>query len=184
MTTQGDEDKKAWLEEIESVEPLDPLLRKPKSSHHPLHRYTADQDSDRPTAQQRSTPHTLTRISSAAALSIASNNGSVLFNRGGPNRRTIQRLKRGDIELEGSLDLHGHTQIEAGTALETFLVESLAASCRCVQIIHGKGRHSSGEAVLKTFVAKRLMEIQEVLAFCSAQPRDGGIGALYVLLRR
>ena len=56
---------------------------------------------------------------------------------------------------------------------------------RCVCIVHGKGLHSvDGKAVLKSAVNDWLRKIDDVLAFCSAKNSDGGVGALYVLLRR
>ena len=55
---------------------------------------------------------------------------------------------------------------------------------RCVHLIHGKGYGSGGDLpVLKNRLNSWLRQHHEVLAFCSAQPRDGGRGALYVLLR-
>ena len=55
---------------------------------------------------------------------------------------------------------------------------------RCVRIIHGKGsRSEEGQPVLKHKVNYWLRCRDEVLAFTSATGRDGGTGALYVLLR-
>ncbi|RMD71241.1 MAG: DNA mismatch repair protein MutS, partial [Gammaproteobacteria bacterium] len=55
---------------------------------------------------------------------------------------------------------------------------------RCVRIVHGKGRRSARQPVLKQKVNGWLRARDEVLAFCSARPHHGGTGALYVLLRR
>ena len=58
---------------------------------------------------------------------------------------------------------------------------------RCVRVVHGRGLHSDGGAVLKGGVVEWLTTappLSLVLAFASAQPRDGGPGASYVLLRR
>jgi DNA-nicking Smr family endonuclease len=54
-----------------------------------------------------------------------------------------------------------------------------------VRIIHGKGNTSLGKMpVLKGRVNSWLRQKNEVLAFCSARPNDGGTGAVYVLLKR
>jgi DNA-nicking Smr family endonuclease len=56
---------------------------------------------------------------------------------------------------------------------------------RCVRIIHGKGKSSEGKLpVLKGKVNSWLRQRDEVIAFCSARPSDGGTGAVYVLLKR
>jgi DNA-nicking Smr family endonuclease len=58
---------------------------------------------------------------------------------------------------------------------------------RCVLVIHGRGRHSETEPILKEALLDWLAEPPVgslVLAFSSALGRDGGVGATYVLLRR
>ncbi|MDH5660200.1 MAG: Smr/MutS family endonuclease, partial [Gammaproteobacteria bacterium] len=55
---------------------------------------------------------------------------------------------------------------------------------RYVRIIHGKGYRSEQKIpVLKTHVAYWLPQHRDVMAFSSAQARDGGTGALYVILK-
>ena len=54
-----------------------------------------------------------------------------------------------------------------------------------MRIIHGKGKSSEGKLpVLKGKVNAWLRQWDQVLAFCSARPNDGGTGAVYVLLSR
>ena len=60
-----------------------------------------------------------------------------------------------------------------------------AAGKRCVRIVHGKGLSSEGKLpVLKVKVNSWLRQKDDVLAFCSARPQDGGTGAVYVLLKK
>ncbi|MEX0606657.1 MAG: Smr/MutS family protein, partial [Halofilum sp. (in: g-proteobacteria)] len=85
--------------------------------------------------------------------------------------------------IDAELDLHGMTRVEAATALEQFMRECRQRRLGCVRIVHGKGRRSSDQGpVLKPAVANWLRRRNEVLAFTSARPVDGGSGALYVLL--
>jgi DNA-nicking Smr family endonuclease len=103
----------------------------------------------------------------------------------GVDRATAERLKRGRYPVEADLDLHGMTQAEAHRALSRFVPGSRAAGRRCVLVITGHGRISGG--VLKAAVPRWLGEPglrPHVLAITPAQPRAGGDGALYVLLRR
>ena len=99
----------------------------------------------------------------------------------GLDRRTAERLRRGEMAIEARLDLHGMTQEEAHRALTRFLARAHAAGQRCTLVITGKG------AVLRDAVPRWLAEDDaqaRVLATSQAQPRHGGGGALYVLLRR
>ncbi len=111
----------------------------------------------------------------------------------GVDRRRTERLRRGRLPVEARLDLHGYTQGQAHAALGQFLGESQARSLRCVLVITGKGTTTgaaTGAArggVLRAQVPRWLNEPDNrarVLAFDYAQPKHGGLGALYVLLRR
>ncbi len=105
----------------------------------------------------------------------------------GVDRRSAQRLTRGQLPVEAALDLHGHTQDQAHAALERFLSEVQARGLRCVLVITGKGTTKEAGGVLRAQVPRWLNEPANrarILAFDYAQPKDGGLGALYVLIRR
>jgi len=109
----------------------------------------------------------------------------LLFTRPGLQQRVIRQLRRGQIAVEGELDLHGHTVPEAREALVLFLHRAQRAGKRCVRVIHGKGHGTAGKLpVLKGKVNSWLRQRDSVLAFCSARPQDGGTGAVYILLKR
>ena len=106
------------------------------------------------------------------------------FARPGVQRRVLGELQRGAIEVELEVDLHGLTAELARRVLDDFLTECAHRRVRCARIIHGKGFGSSGrQPVLKQKVNYWLRLYDQVLAFCSATRRDGGTGAVYVLLR-
>jgi len=100
----------------------------------------------------------------------------------------MRKLKKGEISIESQLDLHGKTKEEAKTILKAFIEESRRKGIRCVRIIHGRGLHSKDyipiikEALKGWLVSKSIG--RHILAFCSARKKDGGTGALYVLLRK
>ena len=103
------------------------------------------------------------------------------------DRRTGQRFKRGQLPVEARLDLHGMTQTEASGALSAFLSGQQAAGRRCVIVVTGKGVGKEGGGVLRNAVPRWLNEAPnrgKVLAFEYARQKDGGVGALYVLLKR
>jgi DNA-nicking Smr family endonuclease len=104
----------------------------------------------------------------------------------GIDRRQALRLKRGQLPIEARLDLHGMTQAEAHRALASFVARNHAAGKRVLLVVTGKGTRE-GTGVLRAAVPRWLAEPalrERVLATASATPRDGGGGALYVLLRR
>ena len=106
----------------------------------------------------------------------------------GVDRRNAERLRRGERKIEARLDLHGMTQDEAHRALNAFLDRAEHAGWRCVLVITGKGRPGTSAAgVLRAAVPRWLNEAPNrarLLAIAAAQPKDGGAGAMYLLLRR
>ncbi|MEX2408640.1 MAG: Smr/MutS family protein, partial [Rhodovibrionaceae bacterium] len=108
------------------------------------------------------------------------------------DRRSAERLKRGQLPIEAQLDLHGLNQLDAQRALEAFLAAAQEAGRRCVLVITGKGgvgrAPAGGEAgVLRRAVPLWLNQAglrEKVLAYAYAQPKHGGQGALYVLVKR
>lgn len=112
----------------------------------------------------------------------------------GLDSRSAERLKRGQLPIRGVLDLHGMTQAAARSALDHFIADAYAQGRRAVLIITGqglRGQDFSGRddrpGVLKSMTPRWLNEAPNrarVLAFTQAQPRHGGAGALYVLIRR
>ncbi len=110
---------------------------------------------------------------------------SLFFCRGGLQHRPLRQFRRGNLRPEAQLDLHGCTLTEAAALLASFLNNAQSNQQRCVRVIHGKGHRSSeGRPVLKAQVNQWLRDVPFVLAFSSAQKKDGGVGAVYVLLRR
>jgi DNA-nicking Smr family endonuclease len=100
----------------------------------------------------------------------------------GLDRRTGQRFKRGQLPVEARLDLHGLTQAEAHNELDGFLSRQYMMGKRCVIVVTGKGG-----GVLRAAVPRWLNESpnrEKVLAFEYSRQKDGGAGALYVLMKR
>lgn len=105
----------------------------------------------------------------------------------GLDKRTRLRLRRGQVDIEATIDLHGHTQVEAHRALEAFLQGSWEAGQRAVLVITGKGGVAGSRGVLRDAVPGWLNQEPNrrmIKAFAHAAPKDGGEGALYVLLKR
>ena len=103
----------------------------------------------------------------------------------GVDKRTVARLRRGQLPIDARIDLHGLLQREAHRELADFLQDARDDQRRTVLVITGKGE--GGQGVLRESVPRWINEAALrplVLAIAPAQPKDGGTGALYLLLRR
>ena len=69
-------------------------------------------------------------------------------------------LRRGHWSVQGELDLHRLTSVEARDALADFLFDARGRGLRCVRVIHGKGLSSPNrEPVLKSKVRRWLSQM-------------------------
>lgn len=105
----------------------------------------------------------------------------------GLDGRTMERLRRGRLRPDATLDLHGMTRDEARTALDDFLARAQKKGQRCVIVVTGRGLRSEGGGVLRAELPHWLNlppNRGRILGFAQAQPKDGGAGATYVLLKR
>lgn len=99
----------------------------------------------------------------------------------------LRRLRDGALRPQRRVDLHGLRADPARRQLLDELGAAIEAGERCVLVVHGKGLRSEHEPVLRNALPEWLGDPRlegRVLAFAPAQPRDGGRGACYVLMRR
>jgi DNA-nicking Smr family endonuclease len=109
-------------------------------------------------------------------------NDFIAYNETGVSHKTLRNLKKGQYNIEAVLDLHRKTIEEARAAVDEFLHKCVRHAVKVALIVHGKGRMDS-PPILKNQINHWLRQASPVLAFCSAAPRHGGNGAVYVLLR-
>ncbi len=103
----------------------------------------------------------------------------------GVQHGVFRKLKQGSYEHEARLDLHRMTVEQARREVFSFISDAVQLNLRSLLIVHGKGLGSqAGGAVLKSYINAWLPQLEPVLAFVSAQPRHGGVGAVYVLLKK
>ena len=106
----------------------------------------------------------------------------------GISANQADKLKKGKIRPEKTFDLHGYTQFRAHNYINEELLKCYNKNIRSILIITGKKFGKSGaEGVLKKEVPRwlNLSPLRDIILMTSwAMPRDGGEGALYVLLRR
>ncbi|MEM7522433.1 MAG: Smr/MutS family protein [Pseudomonadota bacterium] len=108
----------------------------------------------------------------------------------GLERSIEKRIRRGDVAIDGRIDLHGMTAERARTALTRFLRMKQAEGARCALVITGKGqRVGSGGApgVIRTALPEWLAadDLRPlVFAHRPSHAKHGGDGASYVFLRK
>ena len=106
----------------------------------------------------------------------------------GLDRKTQTRMRRGQVQIEGRLDLHGLTQKKAHHHLLRFIENAYHDGRKSVLVITGKGTTLDGEVgVLRRAVPRWLNEPPLnawIKGFDYAARGHGGEGALYILIRR
>jgi DNA-nicking Smr family endonuclease len=102
-----------------------------------------------------------------------------------------RRLARGLVQLDATLDLHGHNLATAYDLLDRRLEQAIADGARVVLLITGKppvdGRRPVGRGAIRAAVGDWLAAGRHAAALAAvrgAHPRHGGSGALYIILRR
>lgn len=107
-----------------------------------------------------------------------------------------RKVRRGKLEIDAVLDLHGFTQDLAQSKLNAFIFGAVSNHCRCVLVISGKGsaanhhQHNDFWVSPRGIIRNRLKDwlhepsLRKYIAGVSqANPKHGGSGAFYVLLK-
>lgn len=119
---------------------------------------------------------------SSAEPEMVEPNDFISFQRPGVQHGVYKNLRLGKYSIDAVLDLHSMTVEEARKALWGFIQDCVDNDVRSALVTHGKGEGREKPALLKSYVAHWLPEINEVLAFHTAQKRHGSYGATYVLI--
>ncbi len=106
------------------------------------------------------------------------------YKKDGVQEGVYKKLRLGKYPIDAHIDLHRRSVNEARDDVFYFINGSLKRGKRTVLITHGKGERSHPQAVLKSHVNHWLKQHEAVLAFHSAQKHHGGLGSVYVLLKK
>ncbi len=103
-------------------------------------------------------------------------------------KRFLPNLRNGLYSIQGQIDLHGFSRAEAQIIVEDYIIRMSRFHSCCIKIIHGRGINSPTDRAtlkesLQRWLSTRRMS-HYVVAYASAPARDGGVGAVYVLLSR
>ena len=163
--------------EMEFMESLQGV-RRLKFDRVDLHR---QRPKPKPRARPQSSPSTPAQSPNKSPWSDTAVSDS--YFRHGLSKKLQRGIRQGKYDIDAVLDLHGYRQHQAIRELDSFLQQALAAHMTMLLVIHGKGYRSQSDAVLRPLVQNWLMQQPMVMAYCHAQPRDGGNGASYVYLK-
>lgn len=104
-----------------------------------------------------------------------------------------RRIKRGQLEPDIAIDLHGNSLATAHQRLDRALAEAVADGVRVLLVITGKSREKAGSqdrpgrGAIRAEIAHWLDRSPfsaNIASIRNAHPRHGGAGALYVIMRR
>lgn len=132
-------------------------------------------------APEEEAPHKISSVKPKYKKLLANNNSDL-------DKRSFEKLRKGRIHLDDYYDFHGISLIEAKFKLNQLIDMWYENGKRCVLLITGKGKRSPKEnETIRQNIGHWLNEYEirpKILAFTKAQPKDGGEGAFYILLRR
>ena len=142
----------------------------------------------KPTTPKVSKPSTLAKPKPSTAIKPPS---AVIADASGH-----KKVRRGKLDIDAVVDLHGFTQEAAQSKLTAFILDAVHNRFRCVLVISGKGsapvHQQSGDFWIspRGIIRNRLKDwlhdptIRKYIAGVSqANPKHGGAGAFYVLLK-
>ncbi|MEM6810872.1 MAG: Smr/MutS family protein [Pseudomonadota bacterium] len=179
-------DKDLWQRYVEQEKIEGPTIPEEELSFEDL---MAAED-ERKEAPQAETPNLLPKKSNKPSISSTQAEKSNEI-----DRRTAEKLRKGQLSIEARCDLHGLNQVQARQRLENFIIGSVAKGKRCVLVITGKGRSLvATDAVIEPELGVLKQKLPEwlnskpisshILRYYPAKPKDGGSGAMYVYLRK
>lgn len=97
--------------------------------------------------------------------------------------KQLNALNKGNFSTRCKIDLHGLTEQQAEEIMRQALQRCNLRTDRYMIVVHGKGLSNASEhPVLKNWLNWWLRQQIRVTAFNTAQPCDGGAGAVYILL--
>jgi DNA-nicking Smr family endonuclease len=174
-STVHDDDSRLFREAIGDVRPMTPVEAVPDRPRPEPHPHMRDADEAAVPADSLLFDYDPADLEVGEELS---------YLRDGYPPKLLKQLKRGQFSIQADVDLHQMNVAAAQLTISEFLAECRRDGVRCVRIIHGKGlRSKAAGPVLKGLTDRLLRRRDDVVAFASARPMQGGTGAVVVLLK-
>lgn len=185
MSNLSDEDKKAFRMAMQGVTPLK-QSEKVTLSLKTVAEKRGKPYFSRPLEKPASNPLPAVRTlySPESTYFTLQAESKLAFMRNHVPKKQFHALRSGQLPWQAVLDLHGMTREQAQKMVCQFIHTSLQKRCRVVLIIHGKGSVQGEAPILKNLTYHWLIQFPQINAFHSAVPKDGGMGAVYILLKK
>lgn len=174
-----DEDKALFRDQMRSVKPLHEKTKRISSPKIPT-----NFSPQKPTPQVSSSPPLKEYFLSDYVSESVLSDTILSYAHPSLSNKRFRDLRNGQIPWDAKLDLHGFKTDPAREALTHFIQQQMSNNSRCLLIVHGKGGHLGAPPVIKNMINRWLPQFAEVLAFHSALAKDGGRGAVYVMLKK
>ena len=172
------EERALWARVMATVKPIDP--------HRAVAAPVSPLPAPPPTAKASALPRRAAATIAPAPAPVRTVPGTTL------DSSWDRRLSRGMVQPDATVDLHGHTLNSAYAMLDDALGRSVARGDRVVLLITGKPPRPDSErpharGAIRAAVGDWLhasRHADAIAAVRGANPRNGGSGALYIVLRR
>ncbi len=108
-------------------------------------------------------------------------------NTAGIDRNTAEKLQKGLLPIDITIDLHGSTIDEAYHIVSQLINQAFNNGQRLLLVITGKGKQGNSYETLNKMLPRFLNYPElsnKIIFFDYAQPRHGGQGAYYIYLKR
>jgi DNA-nicking Smr family endonuclease len=182
------EDRALWQQVVSSVNPLPrkrPVTRFEERPAEMVAEPTESGSKSPDIRKQDRDARSATAAPYYPPVPAAGVDGQRLKSGSGLDDKTIRRLKKGRLEIDATVDLHGMAQWQAHRILFDFIEQFQSRGARIVLVITGKGK--GGEGILRQAVPRWLGEQpfrQSVAGWRWSHVSHGGEGALYVRLKK
>ncbi|MEM7508419.1 MAG: Smr/MutS family protein [Pseudomonadota bacterium] len=190
-------ERKLWQNVVSDAKPLErpakqqreKLANDPAPAPRSAPSFNAPPRVQQPTPTRGKEPATLVDLADHAPRAVGRPEPGI-------DRRTADRLRKGERAPDARIDLHGMNSARAHVILDGFIRDALARNLRCVLVITGKGgRHATDDApfmrsdqgVLRQAVPRWLRagpHAARIVGIYAAHLRHGGAGAVYVYLKK
>ena len=96
---------------------------------------------------------------------------------------TLKSLQKGKHPIIKVINLRG---MQGDSAFDLLIAEvEQQAQSGCMLVIHGQGLRSTKQTpIIKQLIIDKLPQVPRVIAMATALQKDGGHGAMYILLKR
>jgi DNA-nicking Smr family endonuclease len=182
------DDQQSFADAMSKHDDLKKLDRDKLAKHAPPTGPQREASASSPAASTSTAPTTPPITSQVAAPDASGPNRNSGATLALASRAELKKLRAGKIRPQQTIDLHGFTRDNAYRRLCHEVARAATADFRCLLVIHGKGQHSSiGAVTIRDALSDWLTQpplAQHVAGCTLAQPKDGGSGASYLLLRR